>query len=171
MYKIIIEIYLNIIHYCIFKFLNRLSIAIDKINPLMLLGKIPCIKRGHEKHNTSLTKIMNDIYLDEYSGYNIMYSNAAVGMIIFVNFYFITLFLNNLIGLSNFITWSNIFYFSIIPSYLIFHFTISKNDKYILYFRKFDKKSKQTKREYAFLSLLFIVLTILSFILSFQYVG
>jgi|688.fasta_scaffold282211_2 hypothetical protein len=169
MYKVV-EFYLNVVHYCIFKFLNRLSKAIDKINPFMYLEKIPRIKRNFEKHGTSLTEVVNKTWLDEERGFNIMYSTAIVTSLIFFYIYSFLLIINNLLFLTSNISWNSIFFFSIIPAYLIYHFALDKNQKYISYFRKFDKKTKEIKRGYAIFSFLIILFSILMFILSFQFI-
>ncbi|MBS4039652.1 MAG: hypothetical protein KGZ81_03540 [Flavobacteriales bacterium] len=166
----LVEFYVNVINYCVFKFLNRLSKTIDKLNPIMYFDRIPRIKRNFEKHNTSLTEIVNKTWLDENTGFNIMYSTAAVTFILYLIISCIFLFIYDFFRLESFFTWEIVAIISVIPAYLIYHFAIDKNQKYILYFRKFDKKTKEIKRGYAIFSFLIILFSILMFILSFQFI-
>lgn len=158
------EFYLNILHYCIFKFLGKFSLFIDKINPLMYLEKIPIIKKNFEKNNTNLSKVVNEVWLNEERGFNVMYSTAFTAVIIYFYMFFIFLLINLVIGLS----WEYVFYLAILPSYAIYYIFINKNGKYISYFKNFNKFSKVTIRKYALISFFFFALSIILFSLSFK---
>ncbi len=44
-----IELWLNIVHYCIYKVDYRLHMLSNKLNPFLLLGKIPAVKKKYEE--------------------------------------------------------------------------------------------------------------------------
>ena len=156
----IVEFYINVVHYCIFKFLYKLQMIMNKINPFMYLEKIPRIKRNFEKHGTSLTEVVNKTWLDEERGFNIMYPTAVVTFILYLIISCIFLFIYDFFSLETFFTWEIVAIISVIPAYLIYHFAIDKDQKYILYFRRFKKKTKNIKRGYAIFSFLIILISI-----------
>ncbi len=55
-------------------------------------------------------------------------------------------------------------------AYIICHISVFQKDKYISYFKRFDKKSRQKKLKYGLLSLAFVVGTFAFWIYSFRFI-
>lgn len=162
-----LETLLNIVHYCLYKLDYKLHLLSNKINPFLLLGTIPALKRKFEEQGTTLKAVVNKIWGDKRSGFAIMISGGGFVTIVLMVVWPVFLMLNNL--LKQPIT------FILLPfaiccglSYLISHFTVFQKDKYILYFKQFDKWPYTQKLKYAIISLAFIVGTIILFIYSFK---
>ncbi|WP_162417761.1 hypothetical protein [Cyclobacterium roseum] len=162
-----IELWLNIVHYCIYKLDYRLHLLSNKINPFILLGKIPAVEKNFKDQGSSLKEFGNKFWTDRRYGFGIMISGATLTMLIFFMIWVIFLVVNRLLSYPFKFTWHP-FVFCLILAYSICHLFVFQNEKYIKYFKKFDKRSKQEKRKYGFLSLAFVAGTIVLVFLSFR---
>lgn len=163
-----IELWLNIVHYCIHKLDYKLHKLSNKLNPFLLIGEIPAIKKKFEEQGTSQKEVVNKVWADKRYGFGIMISGGGLAIILFLMVWVVFLILNSLL--------KNPINFSWLPfaicmglAYTICHFLVFQRDKYIGYFRKFDKWSKQQKWRYCLLSFAFIVGVIILFIYSFRF--
>ena len=164
-----IELWLNIIHYCIYKVDYKIHMFSNKLNPFVLLGRIPRIKRNLEEQRTTLVDVTNKVWTDRRFGFGIMVSGGGLLIIAFLVVWAVFLLLNSLL--------SDPINFSWLPfatcmglAYLICHITVFQKDKYIKYFKKFDKWTKQEKWKYSLGSLAFVVIVIVLFIYSFRFI-
>jgi hypothetical protein len=55
-----------------------------------------------------------------------------------------------------------------LPSVLVNYFVLWKDDKYLVYYKEFEKQSKEEKRKWAWISFITVLLIILLLILSFK---
>jgi hypothetical protein len=163
-----IEQFLNIIHYCFYKLDYKIHMFSNKLNPFLLLGKIPAIKRKFEEQGTTHLEVVNKVWTDRSFGFGIMISGSAIVILVFIMILSIYDILNFLLNypIDN-LTYP--FVFNMILAYLICHFAVFKKDKYIMHFKKFDKWSKREKIKYALISFTYIVLTFILFIYSFRF--
>lgn len=163
-----LELWLNIVHYCIYKVDYKFHMFSNKLNPFVLLGRIPRIKRNLEEQGTTLVDVTNKVWTDKRYGFGVMISGGAI--VVSVTFLFWGL-LSTLLGILE-------IYFLVEPiyviayaliSYLICHLLVFRKDKYIKYFRKLDKKSRSEKWRYALFTLLFIVGSVALWLYSFRF--
>lgn len=163
-----VEMWLNIVHYCIYKVDYKLHILFNKLNPFLLIGKIPAVKKKFEEQETSLKEVGDRVWTDKRYGFGIMISG---GGIIVILFFLIWGFVSSFLGLLKIYFLVKPLYISVyaLISYLICHFLVFRQDKYIRYFKQFDKWSTQEKRKYGLLSFAFIVLTCILWIYSFRF--
>gem|GEM_PF-2049840 len=162
------ELWLNIVHYCIYKVDCWVHKVINKLNPLVLIGRIPAIKRKFEEQGTTHQDVVNKVWTDRRFGFGIMVSGGAI-----------------VVGLT-FLIWGGIstvlglleVYFLVKPvyvtsyalmSFLICHFLVFRQEKYVRYFKMLDEKSKGEKWAYTLLSLLFIMGSVILWLFSFRF--
>jgi len=163
-----IELWLNILHYCLYKAESRRHVLSNKLNPFVLLGRIPLIKRKFEEQGTTLLDTTSKIWTDKRFGFGIMISGGAI--VIFMTFLLWGL-VSTLLGYFDIYFFVKLIYVFIyvILSYTLCHFTVFKGDKYIKYFRQLDKRSRSEKWKYALLSLLFVVGSVALWLYSFRF--
>lgn len=163
-----LELFLNVIHYCLYKLDYKLHLLSNKVNPFLLLGKIPAIKRKFEERGVTQVEVVNKVWGDKRYGFSIMISGGALAIIVFFIFWAMFLVLNNLLN--------HPFNFSLLSftvcmtiAYSLCHVLVFQKDKYILYFRQFDKWSNEMKWKYCSIAFLFILGSIVAFIYSFRF--
>ncbi|TJZ63000.1 hypothetical protein FAZ15_01500 [Sphingobacterium olei] len=165
-----IEIWLNIFHYCIYKADYKLHMLSNKINPFILIGKIPAVKRKFEEQGTTHLDVANKVWTDKRFGFGIMASGGTLaGIVTFLLWGFT----------STFFGYLNV-YFLVKPiyvfAYAIFSFilcycTVFKGDKYVKYFKKLDKRSRKEKWKYALFTLLFVIGSVALWLYSFRFLS
>lgn len=158
---------LNIFHYNIYLMLNNVHIIFNKINPLWLSFKIPYIKKFHKKHNHNPRNKHDELWMDDEKGYNILLSNIILGITVSFILTFIFLFV-----IEYFFSTEGIFVFvfitSMLLSFLISYKNILKENKYLIYFKKYKSYNKSKKSIYMLLSFLSFIGGIILFLLSFS---
>jgi hypothetical protein len=163
-----LEYFLNIIHYCIYKLDYKLHLFSNKINPFLLLGKIPAIKRKFEERGTTQLEIANKIWMDKQNGFGIMISGGGIVILVFLvilsSYDILNAFLDYPIKIVIYP-----FIINMLLAYGICHFTVFRNNNYLNYFKKFDKMDKDKKRNYGILSFVYIILTFSYFVYSFKF--
>lgn len=152
--------YLNIIHYCLYKFLYRLHLATDKVNPFKLLLNIPIIKKKAKKEGVNLQNSINEAWGNKVYGLSVSYAGGLLWGLMGL-FFVATLILLRL-PLSNL----NILII-IVLSGVICHFSVFKNNKYLLYFKKYEKWSKAQSRKYSWLTAGSVLFVLFTFMLCF----
>lgn len=163
-----VEFWLNVVHYCLFLAANRLHIFSNKVNPFILLGRIPAIKRRLDEQKTSLTEITNKIWLDERFGYNIMISGGALAILVFILIWTSFLFFNYLLSFPIPFSWVP-FASCLLVAYAICQVLVFRRDKYLWYFKRFREWGKADKRKYAFVAILFTISCCILFVASFRF--
>ena len=163
-----IEILLNIIHYCMYKLEYKLHLLFNKINPFILLGKIPAVKKKFEEQGTTHLEVVNKIWGDKRYGFSIMISGGALVITLFLMILSVFDILNSLLKYPIKSSWLP-FAICVGLAYTICHFTVFKEDKYIRYFKQFEKWSKKDKWKYGVLSFAFVAGSVILWIYSFRF--
>ena len=163
-----IELWLNIVHYCFYKAEYRRHMLSNKLNPFVLLGKIPAVKRKFEEQGTTLLDTTNKIWTDKRFGFGIMISGGALAGIITFLFWG---FVSTVLGYFDiyFIVKPIYVFGYAILSFILCYYTVFKGDKYIKYFKKLDKRSRSEKWKYALFTFLFVAGSVALWIYSFRF--
>lgn len=162
-----VEIVLNIIHYLIYRLDYRLHMLSNKVNPLLLLGHIPAVKRKFKEQGTTQKDVVNKVWTDERFGFGIMISGAALVIFIFCVIFPVSLIINSIVACHD-VPWRYLFFFAGGLSYLLCHCLVFKNDKYLVYFNRFSKWSMNEKCKYALFGFSFFLGAMALFIYSFR---
>lgn len=141
----------------------------NKLNPFMLLGKIPAVKRKFEEQGTTHLDVVNKVWTDKRFGFGIMISGGGLVIIFFLMIFSVYEVLNGLLNYPIKLSWRLPFVICAGLSYIICHYTVFQKDKYIHYFKQFEKWSSREKWKYGLLSFSFIAGTITLFIYSFRF--
>lgn len=157
---------LNIFHFSIFFMLNKVHVIFNKINPLWLLFKIPFIEKYHNKHHHNPRDKHNKLWTDSEIGFNIWFSNIILGLALsFILTFLFVIIINGLFFFKN--SFVVIFIGSLLLSFLISYVYVLKDDKYLVYFKKYESWREIDKRMYLLLSILFLIGSTILFSLSF----
>lgn len=147
---------LNILHYCIYKMDYKLRLLFNRVNPFMLIHKLPFQKKRYEKLGININKEMNKVFSNRRYGLSIIVAGGGVVSILFILLMAITLTLIKIANLD--VRLSAIhFTFFVLVSWLVCHFLVFKADKYLSYFDEYESWTKTKKKKYAWSSLLFII--------------
>ncbi|MFN4769956.1 MAG: hypothetical protein ACK5JL_07985 [Candidatus Kapaibacterium sp.] len=162
------EKFFNIIHYCLYKTHYKMHLLANKLNPFILLGRIPASKRKFQEQGTTLTEVVNKIWGDERYGFSIMISGG--GLVASVSFLIwgATATLSSLFDFYFYVKPVHVIAYAL-ASYTTCHFTVFKGDKYLLYFRQFDKWSKTAQWKYGLLTFAFIAGSYILWLYSFRF--
>jgi hypothetical protein len=167
------EKFWNIIHFFVNAFLNKANMALDKISPFTLILKIPAIenliiKRGGsiEMINNAASNVTTNPILSVNSWYASLVMIAMPFMFFFGfhNFYFL-IFNDRRIPSFEIYIYPLLIYGVI--SGFINYFLLFRHDKYIKYFKKFEKLSREWKVKWAWISAGVILFPFLVLISSF----
>jgi hypothetical protein len=155
----------NLVHYNVFIWENKITNFV--LYPFLKLLGTKKAKSIYAKRNVSNPdEIVKDALLNPEYGTNSLRSFGFMGMlIVFILFGFIFIFegiLKKMIDL-------NIFVILLITAaaYAINYFLLSKDKRYLSYFKEFYKLNNNDKRNFSLLTFCFIIIVILLPILSF----
>lgn len=165
-----IELWLNIIHYCIYKLDYRLHLLSNKINPFLLLGKIPAVEKNFREQGTSLKEFGNKFWTDRRFGFGVIISGGVLVIIVFLMIFSAILIINGVFNNPNNLSWRHLLIICTLLSYLICHILVFKKDNYLAYFRKFDKWSKREKWKYGLIAFVFVTVALALWIFSFRFI-
>jgi hypothetical protein len=168
--KNLIERNLNILHFSLYKIETRLHFLFNKINPALLLYKVPFIKK-QMKNKFGIDNALefhNNFWTDKKNGFGLRFTGGwLIGIIalalIGVGKIGIS-FIQPEIGLSP-------YYFLAMGaiSYVICYYLVFKEDHYLKYFAEFENWTKARKRLNALLSIGSIIFIITFFFISLLY--
>jgi len=163
---------LNKLHYGLYVIETKLHFLFNKINPGLLLYRIPWVKkRMKNKYGINNTKEwLDDFWLDKKNGLSIINIGGwLVGLIVLL-FISSAIFLGKLLSINiinnNFI-WLCFGFLTI--SWALCHFCVFKNDIYLKYFDEFEKWSTFKKRTNVLQTVGLILLVIIFFFVSLLY--
>jgi hypothetical protein len=161
------ENYLNILHYCIYKFEYKLHLISNKLNPILWIYKLPYLKRKFEEKGISdVEKEFNKAFANKENGLSIMVSGGAIIGIVFFLILSLVILLKRLFNMDLALEISH-FVFIAVLSIILCYFFIFKNDKYLAYFKKYENWSRTERLKYGWISLTTISLVIILFFISF----
>ncbi len=160
-----IEFYLNVLHFCFYKSHYKLHLFVNKINPFNLIHKLPFQKRRYEKLGIDIHEEINKAFGGERAGISIMF---AGGMLLGVIFLFFFSIINSLIQVFIGDTFLSMLHFLvfILLSVITSYFFVFKNDKYLTWFKQFEKWTSSDKRRYTWFSVFFVLFVFLGFVVS-----
>lgn len=160
-----IEYCLNVLHYCIYKADYKLHLWSNKINPFHLIHKLPFQQRRYKKLGIDPIKEINKVF--ENKNYGISMSVSG-GVLLGILFFFFWGVVNFLIGTpKGFVSLTTPqILISILMSVILSYFFVFQNDKYLLYFKKFEVWTKSDKVKNSWFTFGFILVVICLFILS-----
>ncbi len=162
------ELFFNIIHYCLYKADSKRHLLSNKLNPFVLIGKIPAIKKKLEEQGASLLGVTNKIWGDKRYGFSIVISGSGLVIALFLIILAVFDILNGV--LLNPIKSSGLpFLFCALLAYTICHYTVFKEDKYLRYFQQFEKWSKAEKWKYSVSTFVFVAGSIVFWLYSFKF--
>ncbi len=150
---------LNKLHFCYYLIESKLHFLSNKINPFLLLYRIPNIKkRMKDKYDIdNPIEWYNEIWTNKRNGFGLWFSGGCLIGLLFITFMSMIIFIDNIFDLS--IDFNRYHWIVVgMISYLICYFYVFRNDNYLTYFKKFDKWEKSEKRKNMIMS---IILTIL----------
>lgn len=141
-----LELYLNIVHFCYYRADYKLHLLFNKINPVLLLSQIPFIKRRNEKLDIDIQKRLNDNFRDKNFGYSLIFSGGYLMILLFL-FVFGVFGLTRKLFTAERLEGIHFVFFVVVSASISYIFVLKKN-KYIPYFNKFERWSKEEKRKY-----------------------
>lgn len=158
--------FLNILHFCLYRFDYKLHLLSNKINPFRFLAEISFVKkRLEEKGVRNIQKEIDKAFGNKEFGLSVMVAGGALIGILF--FFFLAVLNISLKLLSENPTLSNVhFIFCGILTVVLSYFFVFKNDKYLKYFEIFEGCGKADKRKYSWLTLAFVLVVFCLFVLS-----
>lgn len=163
------EKYLNILHYCFYIIDYKMHLLANKINPFRLLRRIPLVKRRAEQQGIDLEEVNNNLFGDKRFGVSISVAGGALGGTLLTLMFSFNTVLYALLKMPNF-PYSNFFVFIFVCiSYLILYLFVTRNDKYLKYFKKYEKWTKRERYRYCLITLAYVVFTIFMFFGSFYF--
>lgn len=165
-----IEMLFNIIHYCIYVADSKRHIFFNKLNPFVLIGRIPAVKKKFEEQGTTHLEVTNKIWEDKRYGFSIMISGAGLVIVLFFIIMGVFDILNSIFK-HPIKSSESPFLICAIVAYIICHFTVFKDDKYLNYFRQFSKWTKRQKWKYGLFSFVFVVGSFALFFYSFKFIA
>lgn len=156
---------LNILHYCIYRGDYKLRLLFNKVNPFMLIHKLPFLKRRYEKLGIDINEVVNQSFSDKRYGLSIMVAGGAIVGILFILLMAIALTVVKITNLELELSAIHFIVF-ILSSTGFCYFLVFKSDKYRRYFDVYESWTKGEKKKYGWCSLIFIVGVIVLFIWS-----
>jgi hypothetical protein len=156
---------LNILHYCIYKAHYHSHLLFNKINPFRLIHKLPFQKRRYQELGIDIEGEINEAFGNKTYGLSIMVSGGAIMGILFLLIMALALLMIKVAKLNIILTTPHFIVFTSI-SLVMCYFLVFRNDKYLKYFKLYEKLPRNKKIHYGWLSLIFTVAVLLLFILS-----
>jgi hypothetical protein len=140
----------------------------NKLNPFVLLGRIPASKRKFEEQGTTLTEVVNKLWGDKRYGFSIMISGGGLVIILSFLTWGITTTTASLFCIYFYVKPVHVIFYGVF-SYLICHYSVFKGDKYLKYFRQFEKWTIAKKCKYSLLTFAFVAGSIIFWLYSFRF--
>jgi MFS family permease len=167
----IMEFFLNLVFFNIYKFDSLIHSLLNGINIFLLLGKIPFIKRKFEESGTTHQEVVNKLWTDRRYGFGIMLSGAGLSLFLFLFMFSVYLIIQEVFESHISLNWRYPFVLLMVLSYIVCYYTVFQGNKYLKWFKQFDNWSKKEKWKYAIYSIGSIFFVIALLIFSLRYLG
>ena len=161
---------LNILHFSLYLIETKLHSLFNKINPALLLFKIPSVKK-RMKENEGIenpTEWYDNFWTDKKNGFGLRFIGGWLIGIVALTFISLGIIAIKIIT-PELVLNEYFFISSGIISYLICYFLVFKNDLYLKYFKEFENWTISEKRKNMLTSIGFILSVIVLFFLSLLY--
>ena len=176
-----IEWFWNLTYYYVFRLDIKFSQLFNYLNPFNLINNIPSVKRYHAKQGVDdMNKLMNEIFDNPKNGISSLRSGSFMGILLVLTGIGLLNFFQVIIGKSLILiavvfkdSLHFIIYLIILigPTILINNSLLFRKDKYLNYFKEFEKMTEKKKSNYSWL-IFFVVILIISFCIgSFFYLS
>ena len=156
---------LNTFNYSIYLILKKFDYLFNKVNPVLLLYKIPFIKKYHEKNGWNPYRERAKIWNDKKNGFNIWIAEGILMGVIFGILIGTFMVINNLLNFYEYVPKFYYIVFAGLSLYTCYLF-VFKKDKYLGYFKQYERWTKNQKRKYVLISFLAIIATIAYFFMG-----
>ncbi|MGJ1361958.1 hypothetical protein ACR78F_00760 [Sphingobacterium spiritivorum] len=148
------EKYFNTLHFCIYRAFYKVHLFTERINPTNLIHKLPFQRKRYEELGIDIHQEINKAWGDKRFGLSTVAAGGFLwgGLALF--FFSVLMMLKVSISTLLIIGCG-------VGSGLICYVFVFRQDKYIKYFDRYEKWSKQEKRKYGWLtvgSVLFVLL-------------
>ena len=156
---------LNIFHYSIYLMHCKLHLISNKINPFRLLHKPPFQKRKYQQLGIDIDEEINNVFINKEFGLNTIISGGiifGIGSILLMSLtkvFMSILKLNTSFNEYFFLAFGGI-------SYALCYYLVFRNDKYLEYFKEYEKWTRKETKKYVWISLGFIIGVIALFFMS-----
>jgi hypothetical protein len=139
------EAYLNILHFCFYKALERLRWWFDQVNPVHLLYRLPFLKKRYEQLGVNIHKEMDQVFAMGESR-SVTAAGAALWAMIGLGLFALLLVVDQDVD-TEYIFVCGFF------GFVIAYFLVFRNDKYQAYFARYEKWSKGESFAYGVVTL------------------
>ena len=157
---------LNILHFCIYKFHYNLHLGFNKVNPFMLIHKLPFQKRRYEKLGIDIIGNINQAFGDRRFGLSIMVSGGTILGILFILILAVANIVIKTMNLDLTLSIGHFLMFVLLSSATCYSF-VFKREKYLYYFELYERWTKTEKMKYGWSSFMFIMAVFLLLVLGF----
>lgn len=160
----------NIIHYFVYKVDYKLHLAFNKINPVFYFYRLPFAKKHFKKMGIDPLEEVNKAFKRPDIGISSIFAGGFMYILVFlicfgvVNLYSAITQIELNLQLYHFIA-------LIVISFIVNHFLLFKRDKYLDYFKEFEKMEKKEKMKWAWISLGVVLIILLFSIGSFAFLN
>jgi len=169
------EKFWNIIHFFAYTFLNKASVALDKISPFTLILKIPAVKKLIIKRGGSVEMIneaASNVTTNPILSINIWYAGLIMEAMLFAFCFALHCFYIAFVAKPKSIgSFFFVMIFYGVLSAILNYFLLLHKDKYLKYFKKFKKQPHEWKVKWAWISAGVILFPFLVLISSFIAMG
>ncbi|PKQ64901.1 hypothetical protein BZG02_03370 [Labilibaculum filiforme] len=145
------ERFWNLIHYFIYKAHNQFHLFCNKINPILFLYKLPFAKRHFAKKGINPIKEVNKAFQRPDIGLSSIVSGGAIYTLFFLLCFGVINIFSGIIQKELNLQLYH-FIILIILSIIINYFLVFKGDKYLSYFKEFEKMEQKDKTKWAWIS-------------------
>jgi len=146
------ERFWNIVHYFAYKADYKLHLLFNKINPFMLIHKLPFQKRIYVKRGIDINNEINkafkrpDVGISSIRAGGLMYVLVGLLCLGFICLYIAIYKVEFSVKIYPFVIIFTI-------SFTVNHFLLFRHDKYLGYFKEFEKMERSDKKMWAWISL------------------
>ena len=161
---------LNILHFSLYLIETKLHSLFNKINPALLLFKIPSVKK-RMKENEGIenpTEWYDNFWTDKKNGLGLWFIGGWLIGIVALTFIGLGIIAIKIIT-PQLVLNEYFFISSGIISYLICYFLVFKNGLYLKYFKEFENWTKSEKRKNMLTSIGFMLAVMFVFFSSLLY--
>jgi hypothetical protein len=143
----------------------KLHLLSNKINPFLLLFKLPFIKRQADKKGIDLIEVVNNTFGNKNFGLSTMISGGGIIGIVFLLLMSLSKILIELLNFN--IGLNNYFFITLgLISIALCYYLVFQKDKYLDYFTEYEKWTRKEIKKYVWISFGFIIGVISLFFMS-----
>lgn len=164
------ERFWNIVHYIVYKLDYRFHLLFNKINPVYYFYKFRFAKKHFEKMGIDPVIEVNKAFKRVDFGISSIRAGGFMHILVFlicfgmVNFFCGLIQINVRLRLYHFIIF-------VIASLVVDHLLLFRHDKYLRYFKEFEKMPHEVKKKWSWISLVAVMCIFLFFIGSFIFMN